>query len=90
MKPGLIFSKIALCHRPTARKGFSTMDSSPTLITSRLILTPLQLSDAADIQRLFPHWEIVRFLDINVPWPYPPDGTLTYVRDCALPAIAAG
>ena len=66
------------------------MESSPTLITSRLILTPHQLSDAADIQRLFPHWEIVRFLDINVPWPYPPDGALTYVRDRALPAIAAG
>ncbi|WP_308584599.1 GNAT family N-acetyltransferase [uncultured Pseudomonas sp.] len=66
------------------------MESSPTLITSRLILTPLQLSDAADIQRLFPHWEIVRFLDINVPWPYPPDGALTYVRARAPPAIAAG
>ena len=66
------------------------MESSPTFKTRRLILTPLQLTDAADIQQLFPHWEVVRFLDSRVPWPYPPDGALTYVRGLALPAIAAG
>lgn len=66
------------------------MESSPTFKTRRLILSPLQLADAAAIQRLFPHWEVVRFLDSRVPWPYPDDGALTYVRDIALPAIAAG
>lgn len=66
------------------------MDSIPTFKTRRLLLTPLQLTDAADIQQLFPHWEVVRFLDSRVPWPYPFDGALTYVRDLALPAIAAG
>ena len=25
-----------------------------------------------------------------IPWPYPPDGALTYIRDVALPAVARG
>lgn len=62
----------------------------PTLETPRLILRPLALDDAPAIQTLFPHWEIVRFLNGRVPWPYPPDGALTYLRDSALPAMAAG
>ena len=66
------------------------MESTPVLKTARLLLTPLQLSDATAIQELFPHWEVVRYLDGRVPWPYPDDGALTYVRDIALPAIAAG
>lgn len=66
------------------------MDSSPTLRTRRLILTPLQLADAALIQELFAHWEVVRYLDSQVPWPYPADGALCYVRDHALPAIERG
>ena len=61
-----------------------------TLQTSRLILTPLQLADAARTQQLFPHWEIVKYLNAIVPWPYPPDGAFTYYRDVALPAIARG
>lgn len=66
------------------------MESTPTLETSRLILTPLQLSDAPAIQQLFARWEVVRYLDSRVPWPYPDDGALAYVRDIALPAMAAG
>lgn len=66
------------------------MESRTTLRTSRLILTPLELADAPAIQALFPHWDVVRYLDSRVPWPYPADGALGYVRDIALPAIAAG
>ncbi|MGV6393769.1 GNAT family N-acetyltransferase [Pseudomonas caspiana] len=66
------------------------MECAPTLRSSRLLLTPLQLTDAPAIQQLFAHWEVVRYLDSRVPWPYPEDGALTYVRDIALPAIAAG
>ena len=66
------------------------MDCPPTLHTHRLVLTPLQLADAAAIQQLFPHWEVVRYLDSRVPWPYPQEGALAYVRDVALPAMAAG
>jgi len=66
------------------------MDNLPTLITDRLVLTPLQLEDSFIIQELFPCWEVVRYLDRRVPWPYPEDGALIYVRDIALPAMAAG
>lgn len=63
---------------------------TPTLETPRLILRRLELDDAGQIQDLFPRWEIVRYLDAVVPWPYPPDGALTYLRDVALPAMARG
>ncbi|MGO3985714.1 GNAT family N-acetyltransferase [Pseudomonas sp. SAS7] len=66
------------------------MDCLPTLYTDRLVLTPLRLEDAPAIQKLFPQWEVVRYLDRRVPWPYPEDGALVYVRDIALPAMAAG
>lgn len=63
---------------------------TPTLETPRLILPPLQLADASQAQVLFPHWEIVRYLANRVPWPYPPDGALTYYREVALPAAERG
>jgi ribosomal-protein-alanine N-acetyltransferase len=39
----------------------------PTITTSRLILRPLELSDADAVQELFPQWGIVRFLDSQIP-----------------------
>lgn len=57
----------------------------PEGTTKRLILRPLQLSDAEQIQELFPHWEIVRYLLNRVPWPYPSDGALTFCSKVALP-----
>jgi [ribosomal protein S5]-alanine N-acetyltransferase len=63
---------------------------TPTLETSRLILRPLTLADAPAAQLLFPHWEIVRYLNDKVPWPYPPDGALQFYRDVALPAVERG
>ena len=62
----------------------------PTLETPRLLLRPLELADAEQAQILFPHWEIVRYLDKIVPWPYPPDGAHTWYRDFALPAMERG
>ncbi len=58
--------------------------------TRRLLLRPLQLDDARQIQATFPQWEIVRFLLNRVPWPYPQDGALEHVRDVALPAMERG
>jgi RimJ/RimL family protein N-acetyltransferase len=58
--------------------------------TERLLLRPLQMKDAAQIQKEFPKWEIVRYLLNRVPWPYPPDGALTFIRDHALPAVERG
>jgi ribosomal-protein-alanine N-acetyltransferase len=54
-----------------------------------LRLHPLELAEAARVQILFPHWEIVRYLTSKVPWPYPPDGAYTFYRD-VLPAIQRG
>src|SRR5215469_13909811 len=62
----------------------------PTLETARLILRPLQLADAEQAQLLFPEWEIVRYLNARVPWPYPPDGVFTFYRDVVLPAMERG
>jgi len=63
---------------------------TPELETRRLLLRPLALADAEQVQRVFPQWEIVRYLDSRVPWPYPPDGALTFYRDVALPAVECG
>lgn len=60
------------------------------LHTDRLVLRPLQLSDAPQTQRLFPQWEIVKYLNSIVPWPYPADGALTYYRDVVFPAVERG
>jgi RimJ/RimL family protein N-acetyltransferase len=62
----------------------------PKLETPRLILPPLELADAGQVQVLFPQWEIVRYLARVVPWPYPAHGALAYIRDQALPAIERG
>lgn len=60
---------------------------TPEFETPRLLLRPVDLADAPRIQIIFPHWEIVRYLNKRVPWPYPPDGAHIYYRDFALPAI---
>jgi RimJ/RimL family protein N-acetyltransferase len=61
-----------------------------TLETSRLLLAPLELADAEQTQRLFPKWEVVKFMTTQIPWPYPADGAFTYYRDVALPAMERG
>jgi ribosomal-protein-alanine N-acetyltransferase len=64
--------------------------SIPILETRRLILRPLEMADAADIQELFPHWEIVRHLSNKVPWPYPPNGAEWFIREKAIPQMKCG
>jgi ribosomal-protein-alanine N-acetyltransferase len=60
------------------------------LETKRLFLRPLQLSDAQEADRLFPQWDIVKFLNAAVPWPYPENQTFPRYRDVILPAIERG
>ena len=60
------------------------------LQTARLFLRPLEMSDAKQTQLLFPHWEVVRYLNKKVPWPYPSDGAIKNIRDDALPAMERG
>jgi [ribosomal protein S5]-alanine N-acetyltransferase len=63
---------------------------TPEVETQRLVLKPLELADHGQVQLLFPRWEILRYMDSRVPWPYPADGALTFYRDVELPAIARG
>ena len=63
---------------------------TPALETPRLVLRPLALEDAAPIQALFPRWEIVRYLNAIVPWPFPEGAALEHIRDHALPAMERG
>jgi ribosomal-protein-alanine N-acetyltransferase len=65
------------------------MPTPPVLHTPRLVLRPVRSKDAPVIQRRFPRWEIVRWLDAKIPWPYPEDGAATYVARC-LEEMAAG
>ena len=62
----------------------------PILETRRLLLKPLELSDARQIQEIFPQWEIVKYLRNIVPWPYPPNGAFQFVNESALPAMERG
>lgn len=55
---------------------------TPVLETARLILRPLEARDAPAIQRIFPQWELVKFLNAAVPWPYPDDGAATNMAQC--------
>ena len=64
--------------------------NTPNLETNRLLLAPLSLDDAPDIQHHFPHWEVVQHLSTKVPWPYPEDGALTFLRDSVLPGMEDG
>ena len=64
--------------------------TTPSLETARLLLRPLELADAAQTQLLFPHWEVVRYLNAIVPWPYPADGARQFYEHVELPAMARG
>lgn len=62
---------------------------TPTLATARLILRPLRLDDAAQMQRIFPQWTVVRWLTAQVPWPYPADGAAAHIA-ATLASVARG
>lgn len=57
--------------------------------TERLLLRPLSIADAPQIQRLFPQWEVVKYLAAKIPWPYPADGAEQFIRN-ALPQMERG
>ena len=55
-----------------------------------MLLRPLEIADATQIQELFPHWEVVKHLNDRVPWPYPADGAHQFLSDVALPSMERG
>lgn len=66
------------------------MATIPILETPRLRLCPVRLEDAEQVQAIFPRWEVVRYLENRVPWPYPAGGVHQYYRDMLLPAVQRG
>lgn len=58
------------------------LPATPVLETARLILRPYELRDVDAVQRIFPQWEVVRWLHAGVPWPYPDDAAATNMADC--------
>jgi RimJ/RimL family protein N-acetyltransferase len=63
---------------------------TPEGTTERLLIRPLTMADADQIQQVFPHWEIVRYLMNVVPWPYPADGARQFLEHVALPQMERG
>lgn len=48
------------------------------------------MSDAKSVQKHFANWEIIQFIGMNAPWPYPADGAETYIRENLLPPMEKG
>lgn len=63
---------------------------TPALETNRLILRPVTLEDAPAIQKHFGRWEIIQHMAPPVPWPYPKDGAITFLKNIALPQMERG
>jgi len=62
----------------------------PTLETPRLWLRPLTVDDAPAVQQYFNNVHIIGRLSKRVPWPYPDDGALVFLRDEVVPAMERG
>jgi RimJ/RimL family protein N-acetyltransferase len=58
------------------------MPLTPVLETERLVVRPVREGDVSAIQRLFPQWQVVRYLHAGIPWPYPEDGAATNTVEC--------
>ena len=58
--------------------------------TKRLALRVPTLDDAEFIQREFAKWEIIKYLNKNIPWPYPDDGAEYFLKEMLLPKIKSG
>lgn len=63
---------------------------TPTLTTARLVLRPMALSDAPAVQKQFERFEVVRYLNCSVPWPYPDDGAQFFLEWIQGPVVRAG
>lgn len=62
-----------------ARRSKNKAMITPILKTPRLTLRPLRATDAARIQSLFPHYEVLKYMVAAIPWPYPADGAQQFV-----------
>ena len=62
----------------------------PEIETARLILKPLTSLDADRFQKIFPQWEIVRYMIGTIPWPYPENAARDFIENRALPSVQNG
>lgn len=61
------------------------MSGVPTFYTKRLIVRELVESDAPSYNKYFVNYEVIRHLGGHIPWPYPNDGVINYIRSDILP-----
>jgi RimJ/RimL family protein N-acetyltransferase len=68
----------------------SARTAVPTLFTERLVLRAVTEADTASYERHFIDYEVIRHLGAQVPWPYPPGGVGTFIREDILPEQGRG
>ena len=56
------------------------MSIVPTFHTKRLIVRELVESDSTAYNKCFVNYEVIRHLGGHIPWPYPSDGVINYIR----------
>lgn len=61
------------------------MSTLPTLETKRLILREAVEAHASHWQKHFHDYEVIRHLSHFVPWPYPDDGALSFLKNLVIP-----
>ena len=62
--------------------------ANPTCLdlkTARLQLRPIVESDVHSYQRHFNNYEVIRYLNAVVPWPYPEDGAQEFYHEVIIP-----
>jgi RimJ/RimL family protein N-acetyltransferase len=57
----------------------------PELETERLYLRGIEPKHIPAYQQAFAHYEVIRFLNDQVPWPYPENGVDEYMREHVFP-----
>lgn len=50
------------------------------LETARLLLRPTEISDAPRIQELFDNFNLLRYMNAAIPWPYPETGAVDFLE----------
>jgi ribosomal-protein-alanine N-acetyltransferase len=70
--------------------GLTGNMATPTLETDRLVLRPVTLADAPAIQKYFDNWNIIKRMQVRVPWPYPKNGAEEFLRGTVLPGVESG
>lgn len=52
----------------------------PSFETKRLLLKPISIDDAPSYQKYFADYDVIKTLGAFVPWPYPEDGAINFIR----------